>query len=354
MLHRHRSSGVRAFTLIELLVVIAIIAVLVGLLLPAVQKVREAANRMSCQNNLKQIALACHNFHDSMGKFPNNYETGLNYLNQPANDSSTVNSWGFLAQILPYMEQDNLYRQANIPTNTFLQSAPQVQVQIKTYLCPSDPTSSQGPITTDDDMGVPSGLPQAQNPYNVPPTSAADYSSGLGSDWMPCGVTNYKGVAGDNWGLYGSPVPNPVGGTTNPAWVNGDASGNTDGINHGDGIFWQFLTPTTKVRIADITDGTSNTFLVGESLLSRNYNASWAFANDGYGTCAIPPDGKFPDGTVNNPYDWPNGYGFHSAHTGGVNFALADGSVHFVADNIDLKTYRALATRAQGEIASLP
>jgi prepilin-type processing-associated H-X9-DG protein len=221
-------------------------------------------------------------------------------------------------------------------------------------LCPSDPVSGQGPITTDDDLGVPSGLPASQNPYNIPATSGADYGSGLGSDWMPTGVTNYKGVAGDNWGLYGSPVSNPVGGTTNPAWVNGDINGNTDGIGHGDGMFWQFPSSTLVIRIADITDGTSNTFMVGESLVGRNNNTSWCFANDGYATCAIPPNARFPDGTVNNPYDWPNGYGFHSQHTNGVNFVMADGSVHYVTQSIALPLYRALATRAQGEVASLP
>jgi prepilin-type N-terminal cleavage/methylation domain-containing protein/prepilin-type processing-associated H-X9-DG protein len=346
------APNARAFTLIELLVVIAIIAVLIGLLLPAVQKVREAANRMQCQNNLKQIGLAIHSYHDALGGFPTNFETGTN--------DATNNAWSFLAKLLPYIEQDNLYRQANIPTNSFLQSAPQVQLQIKTFLCPSDPVSNQGPITTDDDVGVPSGLPAAQNPFNVPPTSGADLASGLGNSWLSVGVTNYKGCGGDNWGqaswgVYSGPVTgNPFGGNINPAWIHADARGNADGIGSGDGIFFQLSSPTAKFRFADITDGTSNTFMVGESLVGRNNNTSWCSANDDYATCAIPPNAKFPDGTVNDPYDWPNGYGYHSAHTGGVNFAMADGSVHFVSDSISMPIYWALATRAQGEVASLP
>src|SRR5262249_6375931 len=143
-----RRSGHRGgFTLIELLVVIAIIAVLIGLLLPAVQKVREAAARSSCQNNLKQIALAVHNYHDANGLMP------VNSLITDQQNNWVSPNWSWLARILPYVEQEPLYRNANIPKNTLGDTTgnPSTRdlcaTQIKTYLCPTDPDSNAGPRT---------------------------------------------------------------------------------------------------------------------------------------------------------------------------------------------------------------
>jgi prepilin-type N-terminal cleavage/methylation domain-containing protein len=161
MAHRVRRT---AFTLIELLVVIAIIGVLISLLLPAVQKIRESANRMTCRNNLKQLALAVHNYHQDQGFFPVNTLDAVNW-----GYNWDGRNWSWLARILPYVEQEPLLRQANIPDNTLAQSQALCATQIKLFLCPSDPLSSAGPRT---------------DAYNLAPS--------------PVGQTNYKGVSGAN------------------------------------------------------------------------------------------------------------------------------------------------------------
>jgi prepilin-type N-terminal cleavage/methylation domain-containing protein/prepilin-type processing-associated H-X9-DG protein len=304
------------FTLIELLVVIAIIAILIGLLLPAVQKVREAAARTQCNNNLKQIALACHNHNDTFGFLPINRYGG--YSGAPDEYGSlggwgkNSRGWSFLAMILPFVEQDNLYRQGNIPRTSYASSGV-AAIPVKIYRCPSDPGYGLGP--------------QVENTI---------YTNDL-----PVALASYKGVMGSNyaWGGYYNPSTGP---TTTPGW------GTTDPWANGDGIFpaCGYLRPR---RFADITDGTSNTFLVGEDYWDVNSDGgySWASTVGATAVCAIPLNHKPVAG-------WTDMYGFRSRHPGGANFAFADGSVHFVTDSIALGTYRALGTMQGGEVASLP
>src|SRR5438105_5501153 len=156
-----------AFTLIELLVVIAIIAVLIALLVPAVQKVREAANRAQCQNNMKQIIVGAHHYHDAFHHFPGNSqnEGGWDWSFQ-----QTAKSWSWLARLLPYVEQENLFRDANIDKNTFSQSQSQLQTGLAVFFCPSDNAGSLNPST---------------NRANL--------------QGVPIATSNYKGVTGACW-----------------------------------------------------------------------------------------------------------------------------------------------------------
>src|SRR5438874_154357 len=149
----HSPRARSAFTLIELLVVIAIIAILIGLLVPAVQKVREAAARAQCENNFKQIILATHGYHDTYKFFPGNSqdEGGWDW-----NYQKNRKSWSWLARALPYVEQGPLYRQAGVETNTFLQSQALLTTGVPIFFCPSDNSQSLSPSLTRANLqGVP-------------------------------------------------------------------------------------------------------------------------------------------------------------------------------------------------------
>ncbi|WP_162667875.1 DUF1559 domain-containing protein [Gemmata massiliana] len=292
--------------------VIGIIAILIGLILPAVQKVRSAAARTNCQSNLKQIALATHAYHDTNGILP---------VNSCVAYGPQSRSWSWLARILLFLEQDSLYREGNIPTNTLFQSRETVGARVKLFLCPSDDALNAGPRSDAADLGVYDG------PQFPPPIGA--------------GQTNYKGVSGANW-AWGD-----------DRWRNPGTNGSSDGLTRGDGLFYRsdYLSPK---KLISITDGASNTFMVGEDIPVKNNWCSWPYANNAVGTCAIGPNARRPDGTEYSPNDWYNVYSFRSRHSGGLYFAFADGSAHFVDDSIDLQIYRAMSTIRGGEAVSLP
>jgi len=305
------SQRIKGFTLIELLVVIAIIAILIGLLLPAVQKVRESSARLTCSNNLKQIALAVHGFQDAQNQIP--YNLNPNTYGYGDGDRS----WSWLVRILPFIEQAGLFsnlRQdsfgptpavADVPT--FNSLAAIQAVVIKSYVCPSDPGS------------------------NKLSTNRANGSTGSGT-----GPTNYKGVAGSNW-AWGS-------------FPNTGHTGNNNGIDAGNGMIYRGDN-TRALQLSRIADGTSNTLMIGEDLMDINQHCGWVRANHATGTCAIPLNNGLVTGQpgFNNPGNWENLYSFRSRHTGGGNFAFADGSVKFIVEAIDLNLYRNLATISGGE-----
>ena len=308
-----------AFTLVELLVVIAIIGVLVALLLPAVQSAREAARRMQCSNNLKQLSIAAHNFHDVENRLPYNTqnEGGWDW-----NYQKNWRSWSCLARVLPYVEQGNLKEQLQIlnqtdtdPTgNTFGQNQAILTTTIKFFFCPSDTAMQKKTDTI------------RANLQGVPIT-----------------LSNYKGVNGSNW-CWGT-FTNP--GTTSPA---------CDGLLNGNGVFFR-RDFQKKQRLANITDGTSNTFMFGEDIPSIDAHCTWFYSNGVGGTTAIPPNwnAKPNNGGLYDPYnDWPHLYSFRSRHPAGLQFAFVDGSVRFIKNAITAQAYRDLSTIEGGETVTEP
>ena len=298
----------KGFTLIELLVVIAIIAILIGLLLPAVQKVREAAARMKCQNNLKQIGLALLNYESTYSAFPAGRHGCDGITNGPCATDTAIQrngASGFI-QLLPFMEAGNLYNKFNqndLPFNQGTTWAAQNKAGIETrpayYVCPSD---------TSDPYIVTNGLNAATGSYafvhgNLGPSQGISATLKL----YNTGLFNYK-------------------------------------INQ---------------RRNEVTDGTSNTMVVGEIIdahtnLSQNLWTQAARNESCLRNTENPPNTKPGTGITTSPYGIPLFGGFGSRHSGGVNMVFADGHNQFIADSISLAIYKALSTKDGGEAISPP
>jgi prepilin-type N-terminal cleavage/methylation domain-containing protein len=322
---RHRGLKVRrGFTLIELLVVVAIIGVLIGLLLPAVQKVREAANRLKCQNNLKQIALAIHNY---AGANADTFPKGAQ--NNPVNFGAPRLSW--FPYLLPYLEQDAVYRAFDFtagggnPTfgtvNSSTATAPTNAV-IATYLCPSDPGPTQG--------NYPWGYFSLGN--YVPIFGGQDLGSA-----NPAVLTNSQRAAfGLNWGARLNDFQD---GTSNTMIFTEylRSTGVTSGgyVQDQRGMLWQSDEPGGGHVYTRFTPNTSNPDIF--------YPSWW---------CVDRPQSNLPCVTGSTS-GTDHTAAARSRHVGGVSVAMGDGSVRFVTQNVDLmNVWRPMATIAGGEVAS--
>jgi len=320
----------RGFTLIELLVVIAIIAVLIALLLSAVQQAREAARRTQCKNNLKQMGLALHNYHDTFNVFPFTYNPLVNGAGPPTANTSQGRSW--FSMILPQIEQAPLAQMINqkggdlqdpnyaAPTNPNVIVAKTV---IPAFLCPSDAGSGNGILTGRVD-------------------AAGD------STWA---VNSYKGVLGSGWNYAGFQSWSTSGRNSSSATPPSAAS--VQGLDTTNGLFCRNHNQSQISRMRDVTDGTSNTFAVGEALPDLCNRTWWWGWNSSTATAGLPLNFYVIYTKTNavNASDWNRNYGFNSRHTGGGQFMMTDGSVRFVSENMDLTLYRGLATIQGGEVS---
>ncbi len=307
----------RAFTLVELLVVIAIIGILIGLLLPAVQAAREAARRMSCSNNVRQIGLSFHNYHDTLRTFPPGKLTDVK-----SDGTDAGNYFGWAALLLPFCEQQNVRQLVDFKQKVYTENNQKAgQTQIPMYLCPSDP-----------DREV-----RSVDYYNP--------DHGWALEQLKLAPTHYGGVITEKISEYGSAT--------------------TDGWTLAHDELGVMLT-SRAVKIAEIIDGTSNTIMVMEASsyetgTPKTYdNGSWIVGTNIFRKTTAPINYKPTcDHFRSGSFDWSCSecsayqYEARSRHPSGCNALFADGSCRFVSATVDMKALAAAITRAQGETIGL-
>lgn len=317
----------RGFTLIELLVVIAIIAVLIALLLPAVQQAREAARRSECKNNLKQLGLALHNYHDVHGRFPMN--SGLGVAGQHAYNAGPHRKGTVFVQLLPYLEQTGFYDRLDFAAGSVVdQIVADAQLRrmiIPGFLCPSDSTP---PIWESSDRGV------------------TNYAVNVGAQYSTSQANSCPDYPGNVFGTGASGHSSSI----NPQLISGVFAGRAA---------W-------AAKISDIKDGTSNTFAMGEIRPECSDHAAtlgWFNSHNGIISTSTPlnfptcvneaPGHNGSSGLDCNAWNnWATSSGYKSSHTGGVQFVLCDGSVRFVSENIDYRNLQRLGDRRDGEVVA--
>lgn len=330
-----RSPG---FTLVELLVVIAIIGILVAMLLPAVQAAREAARRMQCNNNLKQLGLALHLYHSAFNLFPRNYN--------PSNGKPGRGS--MLVRLLPFVEQKALYDGVNMASDasfevSYVNGKPVYQYVVDTFICPSEPASAFT-VQAIEVEGTARQLVRWGSAKG--PVARTSYAPSMGNQYMPNDIVTSCTAFTDN--VLGT-IPN----------ITAARHGNTKDPNL---ISGPFSRETWSASLAQIRDGTSNTIAMGEvrqhcgeltALGWMNHDGVWVATTGPINSPTCPGEDGVPGGGGSDCQAlaaWNFSHSFRSAHPGGASFVLCDGAVRFISETIDYVTYQRLGDRRDGQV----
>jgi prepilin-type N-terminal cleavage/methylation domain-containing protein len=307
------AAGRRGFTLIELLVVIAIVAILIGLLLPAVQKVREAASRAQCQNNLKQLGLAAHNHHDTYGFLPSG-GWGWTWVGDPNRPMGFKQPGGWAFSVLPFVEQDNLYKLGlgAAPAAVLTESSRRIATPVKLFNCPTRRHGGPWPN--------PTGFTYVNTQNTVTMLARTDYAANAGDQ----NANQINGGPG--------------------SYLEGDTTYNWGNVGALTGVIYR----RSQVKMPEILNGTSNTYLIGEKYLNpSNYftgadggdnETMYSGYNNDVNRCTFSPplqDLKGLSDTLR----------FGSAHPAGLNMLNCDGSVGFVNYSIDPAVHKRAGSR---------
>jgi prepilin-type N-terminal cleavage/methylation domain-containing protein/prepilin-type processing-associated H-X9-DG protein len=354
-------KGSRAFTLIELLVVIAIIAVLIALLLPAVQSAREAARRSQCVNNLKQIGLALHNYHQSFGSFPLGASEYIVSTNATRNNNFQWDNWSCHVMMLPFLEQQPMFNSCNFSVGNnegvnFNINSTVTLSRIQGFLCPSDPNAGQG----------------GTNIGNVNTSNDNSYVGSQGTTTMTPQVNSATGSTGLFFYYVAYGIQTITDGTSNTvafseALVGNPALANTPANTYrGSSVM-----AVNAVLKANFYDASGNNAAILTALAACNnyfqtkgYNNSWrgiywevgANGMTWFNTIVPPNSSQYTWGDCRDQGGgWPDESTFATAtsnHPGGVNVTFADGSVRFVKNSINMPIWWALGTKGNGEVVS--